>query len=472
MPRICVIGAGPAGSVFSSRMAQLGHDVVLIERATFPRSHLGECLSPGVLPLLEMIGAREAVESAGFRRVRHVLMKWDRDIQERHDSTEQGLLVDRGHFDALLLARARALGVRVLQPASVLERRRDEAGWSLRVDTGGGTLDLRTDFLADASGRSGAVRGRRQSTGRRTFALYAYWRGRSLPAQPRIDAGAGEWSWGVPLPDGRYNTLVFVDADRLRARAASSIAGAFRELIEGSCIMTGSREARLDGPVLATDATPYLDEDSVSPAGIKVGDAACAIDPLSSSGVQKAVQTALAGAIVANTLLRRPGARDAATAFYRDSLRLASERHRGWAAEHYAAVAASRGGKFWDDRAVGPSRPAPRVQHVLDDRRSPESRIELSPELEFVDMPCIDGDFVVTREALRHPALDAPLAYLGGLEVAPLLRHVRPGMTPLQIARSWSARIPLKSSLAIASWLLDRGILAPQADGRAAGACP
>ena len=48
MADVCVIGAGPAGSTFAARMAQLGHHVHLIERQRFPRRHLGESLSPGV----------------------------------------------------------------------------------------------------------------------------------------------------------------------------------------------------------------------------------------------------------------------------------------------------------------------------------------------------------------------------------------------------------------------------------------
>jgi 2-polyprenyl-6-methoxyphenol hydroxylase-like FAD-dependent oxidoreductase len=69
---VCVIGAGPAGSTFAARMAQLGHDVCLVERQSFPRRQLGESLSPGVLPLLDMTGARQSVEAARFRRVRIV----------------------------------------------------------------------------------------------------------------------------------------------------------------------------------------------------------------------------------------------------------------------------------------------------------------------------------------------------------------------------------------------------------------
>ena len=57
---------------------------------------------------------------------------------------------------------------------------------------------------------------------------------------------------------------------------------------------------------------------------IKVGDAALALDPLSSSGVQKAIQSALAGSVVVNTLLQRPGEQALAREFYRENLSEAS----------------------------------------------------------------------------------------------------------------------------------------------------
>ena len=117
---VCVVGAGPAGSVIASRMAQLGHTVCLVERSHFPRRHLGESLSPGVLPLLDTIGAKSAVESAGFRRVRSVLTNWDGALNERVDAREQGMLVGRGQFDAILVNQARSLGVRVLILAGTL----------------------------------------------------------------------------------------------------------------------------------------------------------------------------------------------------------------------------------------------------------------------------------------------------------------------------------------------------------------
>ena len=456
---VCVVGAGPAGSTFAARLAQLGHEVCLVERAEFPRPHLGESLSPGVLPLLEVTGARDAVESAGFTRVRSVRVDWDRGPEERVDPLAQGMLVDRGAFDRLLLEHARSLGVTVLQPAVLRERQDDGAGWRLRAEVRGRPLGIRASLLADAAGRGAALPGQRGLGGCRTLALYCYWRGGRLPLQPRIEAAAESWCWGVPLPDGSYNTLLFVDGPSLRGMGPAGLTEHFHALLRRSGLMEGCDDSVRPGPVRVCDATPYLDADCVSDRTIKVGDAGLALDPLSSSGVQKAIQTALSGAVVVNTTLRRPESAGAARAYYKESLRAASERHRGWAAAHYASVARGRDARFWQDRAAGAAEEMPARQGAAVEWDA--GPVELSPELELVDLPCIEGEFVVLAPALRHPRLEEPVAFLGGRALAPLLGQVRPGMTVPELARAWAHRVPVRSGLAIAGWMLDLGILVP-----------
>lgn len=466
---VCVIGGGPAGSVMAARLAQLGLEVCLVERDVFPRPRLGESLSPGVRPLLDVAGARHAVEQSGLR-VRRVRSNWDGAWTERVDPREEGVLVDRGRFDALLVAHARAVGVAVLQPATIRRRTRDDDVWRLTMETRGTTRVVRARFLVDAAGRAAALPGRRIRTGPRTVALYQYWEGAQVPSAPRIEAGTDAWYWGVPLPGGRYNTLAFVDAGSLRAHAGAREAY-FHALLERSSLMEGCTAPRPVGCVLAADATPYLDERCVSPVHIKVGDAALAIDPLSSSGVQKAVQSALSGAVVVNTLVRRPEEAEVAQRFYRDSLTQASDRHRVWAAGHYATVSARGVSSFWRARSTqrhGMAVPASSLSASspadVSAQIGSEARVRLSPQAQLVEAPRLDAEFVSVGAALRHPALDAPVAFVGGWELAPLVRELGAGMTPLQLVRSWSPRVPLASGIAIAGWMLGHGILVPGAD--------
>lgn len=469
MAEICVIGAGPAGSTYAARMAQLGHSVCLVEAASFPRRRLGESLSPGVLPLLEVSGARTSIESAGFQRVRKVQVRWEGKPQVREDPDGQGLLVDRGRFDTLLLKRALELGVRLRQPARVEALTRAHQGWTVAIEADGSREIIQADFVADAHGRSGPGRPRRRRTGCRTVALYAYWRGRDLSCQPQIEAGADFWSWGVPLPDGSYNALVFIDVQHFLGAPRASLETRYLSLLAMTGLAGCLEKARLDSPVRATDATPWLDPDCVSSSRIRVGEAALAIDPISSSGVQRAIQSALSAAIVSNTLLRKPELTAAALQFYQSNLQEASASHCRWAAEHYGKVAMERSGAFFRDRSVDASlsksdlAPGLWPGTSVEPRMLAEMRVALSPQLEFVTAPCLDGDFVSLQPALRHPRLGTPVAWVGNHAIAPLVQQVRAPATVLQLAIAWSAQVPLSSGIAIAGWLLRHGILVDEA---------
>ena len=462
MAEICVIGAGPAGCVFAARMAQLGHDVSLVEREAFPRSRLGESLSPGVQPLLAAAGLEGALDNSRARPIRNVSVDWEDGPRQRIDTREQGLVVDPGALDLALVERARAFGVAVLQPARVLDRRREGGRWRLAVEVEGRREPLMADFVAEAGGRAGAAARPRQQTGAQTLAIYAYWRGARLPSEPRIAAGDEAWFWGVPLPNGAYNTLAFVDPKSFRA-GAGGLAERFLARLAQSPLMQDCRHARLIGAPRAVDATPYIVSGCVGPDSIRLGDAALAIDPISSSGVQKAVQSALTGAVVANTLLRRPAAADLAMGFYLSQLKDASESHQRWAADHYWTVATTRGGSFWSARASGRQEPGAPSREAVDASMMTVMAFELSPDAALVETACLDGEFVSAAPALRHPRLARPVAYLGGWELASLLRDLPARRTPLQIARSWSDRMPLESGLAIAGWLVSHGVLVKSA---------
>ncbi len=450
---VCVIGGGPAGSSLAAQLSALGNRVVLVEKAKFPRNHLGESLTPGVRALLHSIGAGEVLEKSGALPVKSVLVSWDGGTRERSDPDGRGTLVDRGRFDELLLEHARAAGVHVIQPAVSRHCTELAEGWRITVNRGAETIHINARFLADASGRAFATRGRKCRTGARTTAYYAYWQGSDLPRQPRIEAADDAWYWGVPIPDGTYNTLVFADP---RTCTPDSV----QRRIARSSLLQGCQHVHLASLIQAADATPYIDEACVTDRSIRVGDAALAIDPLSSSGVQKAIQTALSGAVVVNTLLRRQESRGAAVDFYRSSVADASERHSRWAGEYYAAAAVTRSTRFWQQRSSShaPAQPLP----VAKTAAFADQKLKLSLNLRLVELPCIDGAFVTLKTALQHPALERPVTYVGGTDLPPLIRKLREGMKPMDIASLWSDQLPVTTSLALTIWLVKNRLLIPE----------
>ncbi len=499
MVSICVVGGGPAGSIFAIRMAQLGHQVALIESARFPRPHLGESLSPGVLPLLKSLRAEGALGDA--RVVREVEIAWEGPMLTREDSRAEGRLVDRGTFDQWLIEHARSCGVRIHQPARIIEMCREKRdhdefglsqsklinaidsnilernscekpvptfshrapGWRLIIETEVGREELNADFLADARGRHGAGGRQRETTGPATLALHAYWEGAGLPMHPMIKAGDEAWYWAVPLPDDTCNIQAFVDARRFGALPKETLAARYFDFLDHS----GFPRGRLKSDVMAKDATPFIAHNAATLSSIALGEAALALDPLSSSGVQKAIQTSLSGAIVANTLIRKPASAATAMEFYQTSLEEASTRHLAWAAGYYAQAARTRPSPFWQARAAAGTVEAPhRRAAPADPHRLAAQPVELSRDLVIAEIPCIEGEFVTLKPALRHPRLAGPVAFLGDQPLAPLIGNLRSGATLIEIAQAWSQRMPFKSALSIALWLRHNGILIDHAEAR------
>ncbi|WP_331771700.1 tryptophan 7-halogenase (plasmid) [Embleya sp. NBC_00888] len=466
---VCVVGGGPAGAVCAKRLAELGHDVLVVERDVFPRPHVGEALTPAVWPLLDALGLRDAVEAAGFPQPLEARVRWidarENRVLLRPDAP--GLTVDRGHFDHLLLDAARTAGARVLQPARAGRPRRTAPGWEIPLTDAGlpgrRAERVRARFVVDAGGRASASGGRKVPTGARTLALHATWRAAPpVDPHPRVEAGPDGWFWGAPLPDGTFRAMAFIDPDLLRRRAVrrAGLGRFYRDLLAASTLAAHLADARLTDGVAVCDAGSYADPLPVAEDLIRLGEAAFAIDPLSSCGVDTAVQTAMAGAVTVHTLLSADGDRAAALAFYRDNQQRAVDRHATWAANHYHDHRTHRDRPFWQRRArPTDSIPAPRSGPDLVELLP--RRVRLSPDATLVDTPCVVGDRVENRRALVHPDLPRPAVYVRDVELAPLLDVLSgPDRGCLaDVVRTWSRHLPSDHARAVAAWLYRKGLL-------------
>jgi hypothetical protein len=76
-------------------------------------------------------------------------------------------------------------------------------------------------------------------------------------------------------------------------------------------------------------------------------------------------------------------------------------------------------------------------------------------------VPVIQGDTIVSTLAVRHEILDRPVAFLGEVYVAPLLRQIRPGQTAGAVVQTWSKRLSIELSWKIMQWLWYRRIVVP-----------
>jgi FADH2 O2-dependent halogenase len=181
MPRqpdfdVGIIGGGPAGSSLAAYLARAGAKVVVFERERFPRPHVGESLVPsstrvfadlGFLPVMEQArfphkygavwtsfrggeGSNAIGDGPGFDLVADVR------FDERHQpGVEQSYTyhVDRGKFDSLLLQHAAGFGAEVVQGVGIQDV--DFGGTFPRLEYSLGRKVTRVScrIVADASGR-------------------------------------------------------------------------------------------------------------------------------------------------------------------------------------------------------------------------------------------------------------------------------------------------------------------------------
>ena len=161
-----VAGGGPAGTSAAISLAQRGRSVVLFERDTFPRFHIGESLLSTANDAFAVLGVSDRMATACFPE------KWGARLFTHDGLSGRGVdfstvtevmrpqtyQVPRADFDRILLERAREVGVDVREGHRVTacEFTRDEVTVDFTsVDGAGGRARVRA--LVDGTGRQGLI---------------------------------------------------------------------------------------------------------------------------------------------------------------------------------------------------------------------------------------------------------------------------------------------------------------------------
>ena len=349
---ICVLGGGPAGSVIARRLAQLGYDTALVDRDRQVNEPRAESLAPSIFPIIHSLGLRDQVAAATFCRERHALLLWFGEaVEEKRFDAEPSTLIERTQFDQLLREAAASAGTRLITPAAARSPRRlAVGGWGVSVDTPKGSMSVRARFLVDARGR--ARQGSTRRRGPRTTAVSAVWDvgPRSL-GETRIEAGNDAWFWGSPLPGRRYEATIFVDAARIAGLGTANRALLYRALLARTHLFDDLHHGEMISPARVRDATSSVSGELIGRDFVRVGEAAVAIDPLASQGIQGAMLSALQGAAAVHTML---SGYDYVLAldFYRGRQLHAAAKARRHAAHFYALRAAGVATAFWTRRSL------------------------------------------------------------------------------------------------------------------------
>jgi flavin-dependent dehydrogenase len=306
---VLVIGGGPGGATIATLLARGGLTVAVVEREAFPRFHVGESLLPANVPLLERLGVLDHVRRSGF------ITKYGAAFHDQETGLEYTFYfregqpwphwsfgVPRAEFDKILLDHACSQpGVTLLQPAAVEEVSFDPDGVAVRVSQGGAARHIRTRFLVDASGRDAFLASRfgrrRPVPGLGKVAIFAHFRGaRRWPGREegniRIFIFEDGWFWWIPFTGDVTSVGCVLHARTVRGREGS-LPDLFDAMIR-RCrrVHEGLEGARRITAVHTAANFSYEVEPVVGDRFLCVGDAVAFVDPIFSSGVYVAMQSA------------------------------------------------------------------------------------------------------------------------------------------------------------------------------------
>lgn len=294
---VIIIGAGPGGSAAATILAEGGATVLVLDRQEFPRFHIGESLLPAVELITTRLGIEEDPSAFLFKQGAEFICEESGrsqsfDFAEALPGTQRSAWhVDRSKFDTLLRDRAVNAGATVRHGISV-----DEvhfAGAEVRVECE--NQFERGRYLIDATGQDRFL-AKKMGTGRsyerfgKAAAFTHYWNVSESTMHElapnndvRIIIVPDGWLWVIPLPGNRISVGIVSRLPGLRKEHLSRYVESsplLQTLLEGAT----PKEIQLIG---------NFSFENVASTGARfacVGDAACFIDPVFSSGVTLAIQ--------------------------------------------------------------------------------------------------------------------------------------------------------------------------------------
>jgi flavin-dependent dehydrogenase len=307
-PDVIVVGAGPAGAATAILLCERGFDVLVLDRATFPRPKLcGEYLSPESARILDRLGVLKTLDAAGAVPIGGmritapdgtVLEARYRAWDARAPYRSHALALSRSTLDAILVDRLRALPIDLREGTRVTDLviDGDRVTGVETLDAGGRRETLRAPLVVGADGRASVVAQRlgcRRPHRLRRIALVTYVA--DLPGcgdVGEIFVDPPDYAILNPVAPDRVNMSLVVplgDVGPWRGRLATFFASRVKQLRHLARRLVGARPV---APIEAMGPLAYRVDAPDHGGVLLVGDAAGFYDPLTGEGVFSALRGA------------------------------------------------------------------------------------------------------------------------------------------------------------------------------------
>lgn len=315
---VLIIGAGPAGTSAAALLAEQGHRVLVLERETFPRYHIGESLLPFTFQPLERLGLINQMRQSAFVKKYSVqfVSPSGRASQpfyffNRYDreSVAQTWQVLRSEFDQMLLDNARAKGAAVIEEITVKELLKDGGrvtGVRALTRTGQ-TVDYLAPMTLDCTGKEAfaSVRNnwRMKDPYLNKVAVWTYYKG--ALRDEGVDGGATTvayvpekgWFWYIPQHNDIISVGVVAEGKYLTRDGVKAPEEIFnREVEQNQWIKQHLAAGKSTGQYHLTSEYSHHSRHCGTEGLLLVGDAFAFLDPVFSSGVMLALKSGVMAA--------------------------------------------------------------------------------------------------------------------------------------------------------------------------------
>ncbi|MBP7415030.1 MAG: NAD(P)/FAD-dependent oxidoreductase [Pyrinomonadaceae bacterium] len=305
---VVVVGGGPAGSATAIRLAGAGLDVMLVEKARFPRQKLcGEFISPECLDHFAELGVSCDIKLAGGVDIAETVFysRNGKGVAVKSEWFGYGgslaLGLSRAEMDDVLLKRAREVGIAVREEttAAGLIFDGDRVIGVRLKDKDGLETPITANLIIDATGRTRSLARRlEKDAGQHKRAGHVAFKAHLVgaeiaPGVCEIFAYRGGYGGCNRIENGLFNLCFIADAEDVK-RCTSDAERVMREVV-----CTNKRAAAVlqnvtvESDWLAVPIERYGRGELVPAQGLlTVGDSAAFIDPFTGSGILLSLESA------------------------------------------------------------------------------------------------------------------------------------------------------------------------------------
>jgi len=312
---VAVIGGGPSGLALSTVLRQRTTlSVAVIEKTRYEAPRVGETLSPGTQRLLQYLGVWEHFHDDGHLPSYGTSACWGTaDLVSRDficTPHGNGWHLDRRRFDETLAGYAEDVGVDLLRGTVARSIPNACGGWNLALKNNRGVSEMGVRFLVDATGIASSIArqaGARRQILDRMVGVRATVRFDHEPLNDSytlVESFEYGWWYSAKLPGSQAIVVLMTDPDLVRDHDWAD-SDRFWSVLQ-NCRNTWHRlrKGELSSAPRVVPAFSARLNRVYGRDWLAIGDAAASVDPLSSSGIPRALDSGIRGARAIDLLVR------------------------------------------------------------------------------------------------------------------------------------------------------------------------